>query len=202
MNNFSYEFFPKIIVLTLCIFSKIACAEINLNIPNTDQFKLSKTSSIQDYKLQTDDSYKLSNRPLTNKKISDINKKLPFDKEVLSAAQETQMEPALIHAIMTVESNYNLHAQSKRGAYGLMQLMPETARRFKVLDRRDPKQNILAGAKYLRELLNLYKGDLKLAIAAYNAGPAAVQKYSGKIPPYKETMEYVPKVMKYYRQYS
>src|SRR5690349_11413222 len=107
MNNFSYEFFPKIIVLTLCIFSKIACAEINLNIPNTDQFKLSKTSSIQDYKLQADDSYKLSNRPLTNKKISEFNKKLPFDKEVLSAAQETQMEPALIHAIMTVESNYN-----------------------------------------------------------------------------------------------
>lgn len=202
MNNFSYEFFPKIIFITLCIFSKVACSEIDFNIPNSDQFRLSKTSSSQDYKLKTDDSYQLNKSPLTNKKISDINKKLPFDKEVLSAAQETQMEPALIHAIMTVESNYNLHAKSKRGAYGLMQLMPETARRFKVLDRRDPKQNILAGAKYLRELLNLYKGDLKLAIAAYNAGPAAVQKYSGKIPPYKETMEYVPKVMKYYRQYS
>lgn len=197
MNNFSYECLPKIIVLLLCIFSKTACSETE-----TNQFKFSMNSSIHDYKLKTDDSYKLNNNPLTNKKIPEFNKKLPFDKEVLSAAHETQIEPALIHAIMTVESNYNLHAQSKKGAYGLMQLMPETARRFKILDRKDPKQNILAGAKYLRELLNLYKGDMKLAIAAYNAGPAAVQRYSGKIPPYKETMEYVPKVMKYYRLYS
>ena len=202
MNNFSYEFFPKIIFLILCVYSRIASSETNINVPDDEQIKISNTLSIQDYKFKTDEAYKLRNMVLISKKLPGITKKLPFDKEVLSAAEETEMEPALIHAIMTVESNHNLHAQSKRGAYGLMQLMPETARRFKVLDKKNPKQNILAGAKYLRELLNLYKGDLKLALAAYNAGPAAVQKYSGKIPPYKETMEYVPKVMKYYRQYS
>ena len=202
MNNFSYEFFPKMIFLILCVYSRIASSETNINVPDDEQIKISNTLSIQDYKFKTDEAYKLRNMVLISKKLPGITKKLPFDKEVLSAAEETEMEPALIHAIMTVESNHNLHAQSKRGAYGLMQLMPETARRFKVLDKKNPKQNILAGAKYLRELLNLYKGDLKLALAAYNAGPAAVQKYSGKIPPYKETMEYVPKVMKYYRQYS
>ena len=201
MNNFSYEFFPKMIFFTLCVYSNIASSEINIDIPDDEQIKISNTSSIQDYKFKTDEAYKLSNKALISKKYLRL-KKLPYDKEVLSAAEETEMEPALIHAIMTVESNYNLHAQSKRGAYGLMQLMPETARRFKVLDKKDPKQNILACAKYLRELLNLYNGYLKLALAAYNAGPAAVQKYFGKIPPYKETMEYVPKVMKYYRQYS
>jgi soluble lytic murein transglycosylase-like protein len=71
-----------------------------------------------------------------------------------------------------------------------------------VKDRNDPKQNILAGSKYLRELLNLFRGDLKLTLAAYNAGPGAVQKYSNQIPPYKETMRYVPKVLKYYKKYS
>ena len=83
-----------------------------------------------------------------------------------------------------------------------MQLMPATARRFHVIDSNDPKQNILAGSQYLRELLNLYRGDLKLTLAAYNAGPGAVQKYSNQIPPYKETMRYVPKVLKYYKKYS
>ncbi len=190
------------IFFILCVYSKSAFSEINIDVPDDEQIKVSKISSIQDYKFKTDKAYKLSNKALISKKLPEISRKLPFDKEVLSAAAETEMEPALIHAIMTVESNHNLHARSKRGAYGLMQLMPETARRFKVLDKKDPKQNILAGAKYLRELLNLYKGDLKLALAAYNAGPAAVQKYFGKIPPYKETMEYVPKVMKFYRQYS
>lgn len=202
MNNFNYKFFPNMILFIFCIYSKIASAEINIDAPDVAQIKRSNTSSMQDYKINTDGAYRLSNRSLTDKKMPQSLRKLPYDDEVLSAAEETEMEPALIHAIMTVESNHNLHAKSKRGAYGLMQLMPETARRFKVLDRKDPKQNILAGAKYLRELLTLYKGDVKLALAAYNAGPGAVQKYFGKIPPYKETMEYVPKVMKYYRQYS
>ena len=202
MNNLSYPFFLKLILTICCIYHQTAYAEIDFDVSNDQQIKISNTSSNQDYKFKTNEAYKLSNRSSINQKKPENLIKLPFDKEVLSAAEETMMEPALIHAIMTVESNHNLHAQSKRGAYGLMQLMPETARRFKVLDRKNPKQNILAGAKYLRELLNLYNGDLKLALAAYNAGPGAVQKYFGRIPPYKETIEYVPKVMKYYRQYS
>ena len=127
---------------------------------------------------------------------------LPYNHEVVAAAKETSLDPALIHAVIATESKHNPRAQSNKGAFGLMQLMPATARRFNVKDRNDPKQNIVAGAKYLRELLTLYKGDLKLTLAAYNAGPGAVKKYSNHIPPYRETMHYVPKVLKYYQQYS
>ena len=80
--------------------------------------------------------------------------------------------------------------------------MPATAKRFNVKDRNHAGQNILAGSKYLRELLTLFNGDIKLSLAAYNAGPGAVKKYKGRIPPYQETMHYVPKVLNYYRQYS
>lgn len=127
---------------------------------------------------------------------------LPYHQEVLLAAYETAIEPALIHAVIATESKHNARAKSNKGARGLMQLMPATARRFNVKDNNDPKQNILAGSQYLRELLNLYQGDLKLTLAAYNAGPGAVQKYSNQIPPYKETLRYVPKVLKYYKKYS
>ena len=128
--------------------------------------------------------------------------KLPYNSEVLAAAKQASLEPALIHAVIATESKHNARAKSNKGAYGLMQLMPATARRFNVQNKNDAGQNILAGSLYLRELLNLFNGDLKLSLAAYNAGPAAVQKYKNRIPPYQETMHYVPKVLKYYRQYS
>ena len=127
--------------------------------------------------------------------------KLPYNIEVLAAAKQAALEPALIHAVIATESKHNAHAKSNKGAYGLMQLMPATARRFNVKNKNDAGQNILAGSLYLRELLNLFDGDLKLSLAAYNAGPAAVQKYKNRIPPYQETMHYVPKVLKYYKQY-
>ncbi|HEY0563315.1 MAG TPA: lytic transglycosylase domain-containing protein, partial [Methylophilus sp.] len=91
---------------------------------------------------------------------------------------------------------------SKKGAYGLMQLMPATASRFQVGYRHNTQQNIVAGARYLQELLALFNNDLSLALAAYNAGPNAVKRYQYQIPPYLETKRYVPKVLKYYRQYS
>lgn len=127
---------------------------------------------------------------------------LPYNNEVLAAAKQTSLEPALIHAVIATESKHNAHAKSNKGAYGLMQLMPDTAKRFNVHNKNDTAQNILAGSQYLRELLNLFNGDLKLTLAAYNAGPAAVHKYNNRVPPYRETMHYVPKVLKYYRQYS
>ncbi len=119
---------------------------------------------------------------------------------VISAARLTSIEPALLHAVIRVESNYNTNALSPRGAQGLMQLMPSTSKRFNVHNAYDPKQNVLAGAQYLRELQTLFKGNLQLVLAAYNAGPNAVTKYGFNIPPYLETRLYVPKVLSFYQQ--
>jgi soluble lytic murein transglycosylase-like protein len=129
-------------------------------------------------------------------------KSMPFNKEVMLAAKETALAPALIHAVISVESQHNPKAISKKGAYGLMQLMPETAKRFNAVSKADYLQNIMAGSRYLSELLRTFDGNLELALAAYNAGPEAVKKYHNNVPPYSETKHYVPKVMKLYQKYS
>lgn len=119
---------------------------------------------------------------------------------VASASAQTSIDPALIHAVIRVESNYNTRAVSRRGAQGLMQLMPSTARRFNVTNPYDPAQNVLAGAQYLRELHTLFNGNMPLILAAYNAGPKAVSKNHMRIPPFVETRLYVPKVLDVYRR--
>ena len=108
-------------------------------------------------------------------------------------AAEQSVPAELLHSVIQVESNYNPGAVSPKGAQGLMQLMPETARRFGVPNSFDPVENIQGGAKYLKYLLELYKGDYPRALAAYNAGEKAVAKYGG-IPPYVETRNYVTQV--------
>jgi len=120
---------------------------------------------------------------------------------VHAAARETALDPALIHAVISAESGYNASARSPAGAVGLMQLMPHTALRYRVNDRLDPAANIRGGTRYLRDLLTLFDNDLTLALAAYNAGENAVAKYGNRIPPYRETVAYVPRVLAYYRKY-
>ena len=110
------------------------------------------------------------------------------------------LSPALIKAIIKAESNGERFAVSPKGAQGMMQLMPFTAKRLNVSDPFDPIENIEGGVKYIKELLGTFGGNLVHAVAAYNAGPAAVKKYGG-IPPYAETRLYVQRVMIYYRQY-
>ena len=114
---------------------------------------------------------------------------------VTQIAAEHSLPPQLLHSVIRVESNYNPVAVSEKGALGLMQLIPATARRFGVSDVFNPVENIQGGAKYLRYLLDLYHGDYRLALAAYNAGEGAVQKYGG-VPPYRETQNYVKLVGK------
>jgi soluble lytic murein transglycosylase-like protein len=113
-----------------------------------------------------------------------------LDEAVRRIAAENSLSPQLIHSVIKVESNYNPHAISSKGALGLMQLIPATARRFGVSDVFNPVQNIQGGAKYLRYLLDLYSNDYPLALAAYNAGEAAVARYGG-VPPFAETRNYV-----------
>lgn len=108
------------------------------------------------------------------------------------------VDPLLIYAQMNQESTFNGRAVSPKGAGGFMQLMPDTARRFGVTNVYNPKQNIKAGVKYMRWLLDKFSGDMRLALAAYNAGEGAVMKYGNKIPPYRETQNYVARIMTHY----
>lgn len=116
-------------------------------------------------------------------------------------AQDARLHPALLHAVVEVESAYNPKAISSSGAVGLMQLMPATAKRYKVEDRTDPTANLRGGARYLRDLLTLFNDNLSLALAAYNAGENAVKRHGNQIPPYRETRNYVRKVKRLYRRY-
>ena len=120
---------------------------------------------------------------------------------IQAAAEETRVDPALLHAVITVESGYNPSARSSAGAVGLMQLMPATAKRYGVKNRLDPAQNIHGGARYLRDLQVMFGNNLQLVLAAYNAGEESVMKYGRRIPPYRETVAYVPKVLSYYRKF-
>ncbi|MEA3274162.1 MAG: transglycosylase SLT domain-containing protein [Pseudomonadota bacterium] len=112
-------------------------------------------------------------------------------------ATRFDLHPELLHAVVRTESAYNPSAVSSAGAVGLMQLMPATASRFRVSDIWDPAENLRGGAEYLRHLLDLFEHDLRLALAAYNAGENAVAKYGNRIPPYPETQRYVRKVLQY-----
>src|SRR5215831_12878764 len=121
----------------------------------------------------------------------------PFGELIRKAAAKYQVDADLVFSVVAAESNFNPKAVSRRNAHGLMQLLPETARRMGVRDIYDPAQNIEGGTRYLRDLLKLYDGDLALTLAAYNAGPGAVQRY-GRIPPYNETIAYIRAIRKTY----
>ncbi|MBI2993261.1 MAG: lytic transglycosylase domain-containing protein [Gammaproteobacteria bacterium] len=116
-------------------------------------------------------------------------------------AKHYQLPPSLLHAVITAESAYDPDAVSKAGAVGLMQLMPETARRYGVRNRTNPSENVSGGTRYLRDLLQMFNNNLALALAAYNAGESAVVKHGHQIPPYNETRSYVKKVVALYQQY-
>jgi soluble lytic murein transglycosylase-like protein len=122
-----------------------------------------------------------------------------YDAIIEKAALSASVEPNLLRAVIVVESGFNSRAVSKRGAVGLMQLMPATASRFGVSDPYDPRQNIHAGAQYLKFLIDRFGQDVRLALAAYNAGEDAVERNGSQIPPFTETMAYVPRVMRIYQ---
>jgi len=140
--------------------------------------------------IEPEETFEPSVEPLTDK--------TPFQRLILAAASRHHLDPDLIHSVIAIESNFNPKAVSPKNARGLMQLMPRTAQLMGVADSFDPEQNIEGGTRYLSDLLKKYKNNLTLALAAYNAGPATVDNYGHRVPPYLETMKYVQRIAKTY----
>lgn len=136
-------------------------------------------------------SDRFSNRSINKNKFSNL---------IANAAYRNGVEEKLVHAVIQTESAYDASAVSRAGAVGLMQLMPDTARRYGVTNRTDPIQNVDGGTRYLKDLLGMFNYNLGLAVAAYNAGENAVIKYNNSIPPYPETRNYVRQVLALYHR--
>jgi len=158
------------------------------NIPEDDRYEWIPTSPSEvDARLRARRSVKVPDED-------------SYDEVIVRAARNHRLEPALVKAVVAAESNFERWAVSHAGAQGLMQLMPETARRLGVRDPFHPTENVEGGTRYLRTMLDRY-GDLRRALAAYNAGAKAVDRYQG-VPPYEETQAYVVRVLHYYRGYD
>ena len=124
-----------------------------------------------------------------------------YDDVIAEAARKNNLSFHLLKALIHVESYFNPYAISKKGAMGLMQIMPENLEQLNIKHPFDPRENVMGGASHLKDMMERFDGKLELALAAYNAGPSAVEKYSA-IPPYRETQEYVHKVMILYKKYK
>lgn len=159
------------------------------------------------YRLKlTDEAFRLSapDEPNGPRKTPPISARLidkPYAQLIHSAALDAALDPALVHAVISVESGYDPAARSPKGAIGLMQLMPDTALRYGVKDpAKSLKDNLRAGTLYLKDLMSQFNNRLELVLAAYNAGENAVLRYGERIPPYPETQRYVPAVLAKYRE--
>jgi len=154
-------------------------------------FTNTPTSSIQEYRLYLKEKPQITQRYSTEK----------YDTLISDASERHGVSFPLLKAIIKAESDFDPHAVSKKGATGLMQIMPENFKPLGIRDPFDPWQNINAGARYFKQMYDRFKGKLALSLAAYNAGPTAVDRYK-TIPPYEETEEYVRRVLKYYYNYK
>ena len=170
------------------------------NVPDSSRYRL-YLKDPANYRLKSDqagNAHSLKANLSMPWKIS--QDKLPYAGLVATAATEQNLDPALLHAIIHVESRHNAAAVSSKGAIGLMQVLPETARRMGVGIISTPEGNISAGSRYMRYLLDTFGMDVRLALAAYNAGENAVIRHGNQIPPYPETQAYVPAVIAAYHE--
>ena len=208
MLNIKNKLIMQIISIGFIRFSFVAVMIFGIFIVSTrmnQQHHTPENTHVYDVPVVASQSLK-NNTPL---KQADKNTNADCNKEVecilhpiiIKAASRHQIDPALIKAIIMAESGYKIRAISKRGAKGLMQLMPGTAQALGVTDVFNPKENISGGVRYFKQLVNQFDGNIKLALAAYNAGSKKVRRYNG-IPPYKSTQYYIKKVFKYYNLYK
>jgi soluble lytic murein transglycosylase-like protein len=190
-------------VLVLAIMSTLACVlsgpsaavEIYRYVDSQGRVHLTDRPPHDGYRLIQKAGKKLR-KPRINFRDKDANRKR-FSSRIAEVSRRYQVPEALIHAVIAIESAYDPNAVSRAGAVGLMQLMPETAKRYGVADRRDPTANLTGGTRYLKDLLLRFDSNLELVLAGYNAGENAVEKFGN---PFDETRNYVTKVMKLYSQ--
>jgi soluble lytic murein transglycosylase len=143
--------------------------------------------------------YQLFKKSKTKRRVGAINT-AQYDHLIKEISKQYRINPALVKAVIKAESNFDPYAVSKKGARGLMQLMPATMKDLQVYNPFHPRDNINGGVKFLKQLLERFNNDLSLSLAAYNAGPNAVEQYEA-IPPYAETQHYVKKVLNYFDRY-
>ncbi|MBF0111416.1 MAG: lytic transglycosylase domain-containing protein [Desulfamplus sp.] len=205
-----YFIFNLFLILTFSIIPILISPELSLadiytytdkkgvkhftNVPNSDKYKLFIPEGTGRLYFNKKGGYYLrtSTRAINSK---------AFDPIIEKASVKYGLDRALIKAVISAESAFNAQAVSPKGAKGLMQIMPENYTALNISDPFHPYQNIMGGTKYLKQMLQVNNGRLRLALAAYNAGPEAVRKYEG-IPPYNETINYVSKVISLYNQYK
>ncbi|MBW4055125.1 MAG: lytic transglycosylase domain-containing protein [Proteobacteria bacterium] len=193
----------------LCLSAALVFTLLTLRYANADIYRYVDENDIVHFTdAPTDKRFKVFLRDL--KKDRQLRTKLKyaasvnpaeFEQLINTCSAKYGVNPCLVKAVIHAESGYNPNAVSSKGASGLMQLMPATARSLKVADRFNPKDNVEGGVKYLRFLLDTFRGDVSLAVAAYNAGLNKVAKYGG-IPPYNETRTYVDRVLSYMKSYQ
>ncbi|MDD2272527.1 MAG: lytic transglycosylase domain-containing protein [Desulfuromonadaceae bacterium] len=193
----------------LCLTAVLLFAPLTLRCAGADIYRYVDEDDIVHFTdAPTDKRFKIFMRDL--KKDKQLRTKLKyassvnpaeFEQLIKTCSDKYGVSSSLIKAVIHAESGYNPNAVSSKGASGLMQLMPATAKSLKVADRFNPKDNVEGGVKYLRFLLDTFQGDVSLAVAAYNAGLSRVAKYGG-IPPYNETRTYVNRVLSYMKSYQ
>ena len=186
-----------VFILSFLLWPAVSGADIYRYVDRDGVVHFSNTQPVGKFTLYLREAPKVAPRARASSLPGDIWMSGYVDR----VSRANDLPPALVRAIIKAESNGRRDAVSRKGAEGMMQLMPLTSKRLLVDDPFDPIENIEGGIKYIKELLVAFEGNLTNAVAAYNAGPAAVRKYGG-VPPYQETRLYVRRVMELYRQYS
>ncbi|MGD8421003.1 MAG: lytic transglycosylase domain-containing protein [Gammaproteobacteria bacterium] len=176
-----------------------AAVEIYKYVDSKGQVYLTDRPPNDKYRLIQKADKKLSMARI-NYQDKEANRKR-FAAKIAEVARRYEVPEALIHAVVAIESAYDPDAISRAGAVGLMQLMPATAKRYGVANRRNPSANLAGGTRYLKDLLERFDSNLELAIAGYNAGENAVEKFGNRIPPFDETQNYVRKVLQLYNEH-
>lgn len=192
---------PLLLLICTATFAASAQAQSSSGY-QIDNFDLPNAVNIQTPKIEPKNQPKrllrLTSMPMNPSLGGFTTGNSDVDNFIVESGKRNSVDPLLLYSIMHQESSFKPRAMSHKGARGLMQLMPPTAVRFGVTNIWDPKQNIEGGARYMRFLLDLFDGDVRLALAGYNAGEGAVMKYGNKVPPYSETQEYVRRISRRY----